>query len=108
MAFDEALAQRLRERFEDDPAVVGRKMFGGLAFLTHGHMTVGVSGDELIVRLDPEAVERALERPGTRPFVVGGRGMRNWILVAGERLDDPDLEFWIAEARSYVDELPPK
>ncbi|GAA0574277.1 TfoX/Sxy family protein [Paractinoplanes ferrugineus] len=108
MAYDEVLAQRLRDRFADDPAVRGKKMFGGLAFLTHGNMTVGVHSDELIVRLDPAEIPAALDRPGVRPFVVGGRGMKGWILVAGEMLDDPDLDGWLAQASDYVATLPPK
>jgi TfoX/Sxy family transcriptional regulator of competence genes len=108
MAYDEALAERLHERLDVDPAVRAKKMFGGLAFLTNGNMTVGVSGNELIVRLGPEGIEAALTRPGVRPFVVGGRGMRGWVLVAPDQLDDPDLDGWIAEARAYVGTLPAK
>src|SRR3954451_19910219 len=107
MAYDEGLAERLRERL-DDPAVTAKKMFGGLAFLTNGHMTVGVHGDELIVRLDPDEIERARQCPGVRPFEGGGRGMRNWILVSGEVLNDPELDRWLAVARAYVTTLPPK
>ena len=107
MAYDEVLARRLYERL-DEPAVTAKKMFGGLAFLTHGNMTVGVHADELIVRLRPADVAAALERPGVRQFEVGGRAMRNWVLVSGEMLDEEDLDGWIAEARAYVDTLPPK
>lgn len=109
MAYDEALAERLHERLDVDPAVTAKKMFGGLAFLTNGNMTVGVSStSELIVRLGPDGVEAALKRPGVRPFVVGGRGKRGWVLVAPDRLDDPELDGWIAEARAYVGTLPAK
>jgi TfoX/Sxy family transcriptional regulator of competence genes len=107
MAYDEGLAERLRERLTD-PAVTAKKMFGGLAFLTNGHMTVGVSRDELIVRLGPEAIPAALARPGVRPFESGGRPMKNWVLVAGEFLDDEELDSWVAEAGDYVSTLPPK
>ena len=105
MAYDEALAQRLHERFADDPAVTAKKMFGGLAFLTNGNMTVGVHADELIVRIDPASVAG---RPGVRPFEVGGRTMPGWILVAGEVLDDPVLDDWVALAKAHVATLPPK
>jgi TfoX/Sxy family transcriptional regulator of competence genes len=108
MAYDEALAERLRDRLADDPAVTARKMFGGLAFLTNGNMTVGVHADELIVRLAPDEMPAALERPGVRPFEVGGRTMRGWLLVAGEMLDDPALDDWLAQAGRYVATLPPK
>ena len=107
MAYDDGLAQRLRERLTD-PAVTERKMFGGLAFFTNGNMTVGVSRDELIVRLGPGGIAQALTRPGVRPFESGGRSMRGWILVAGDRLDDPELDHWLAEAHDHVATLPPK
>lgn len=108
MAYDDALAERLHERLDVDPAVRAKKMFGGLAFLTNGNMTVGVHSDELIVRLGPTGVQEALSRPGVRPFVVGGRGMSGWVLVAPEQLADPELDGWIAEARTYVATLPAK
>ncbi|WP_250008997.1 TfoX/Sxy family protein [Actinoplanes sp. M2I2] len=107
MAYDETLAQRLRDRLTD-PAVTERKMFGGLAFFTNGNMTVGVHADELIVRLGPDEIAEALTRPGVRPFESGGRSMRGWILVAGDHLDDPELDGWLAEAHDYVTTLPPK
>ncbi|XVU23364.1 TfoX/Sxy family protein [Actinoplanes sp. CA-054009] len=107
MAYDEILAQRLRDRLTD-PAVTERKMFGGLAFFTNGNMTVGVHADELIVRLGPDGIAAALKRPGVRPFEVGGRSMRGWILVAGDHLDDPELDGWLAEASGYAGALPPK
>jgi TfoX/Sxy family transcriptional regulator of competence genes len=107
MAYDETLAQRLRDKLTD-PAVTERKMFGGLAFFTNGNMTVGVSRDELIVRLGPEGVAAALTREGVRPFESGGRSMRGWVLVAGDRLDDPELDRWLAEAYDHVASLPPK
>ncbi|MEU8813237.1 TfoX/Sxy family protein [Actinoplanes sp. NPDC048796] len=107
MAYDETLARRLRTRLTD-PALTERKMFGGLAFFTNGNMTVGVHADELIVRLGPDGIAAALTRPGVRPFEVGGRSMKGWILVAGDHLDDPELDAWLAEARDYAGALPPK
>ncbi len=107
MAYDETLAQRLRDRL-DDPAVTERKMFGGLAFFTNGNMTVGVSRDELIVRLGPAEIAAAVTEPGVRPFESGGRPMRGWILVAGDHLDDPELDRWLATAYAYVRTLPAK
>ncbi|MFG2045425.1 TfoX/Sxy family protein [Dactylosporangium sp. NPDC048998] len=108
MAYDEVLADRLRERLQDRPGVAEKRMFGGLAFLTDGNMTVGVHGDDLIVRLSPQTGDAALTGPGTRPFDITGRPMRGWILVAGDHLDDADLDRWIAEATAFVVTLPPK
>ena len=107
MAYDETLAQRLRDRLTD-PAVTERKMFGGLAFFTNGNMTVGVHAYELIVRLPVPEIERSLTRPGVRPFEVGGRTMRGWLLVAPDHLDDVALDAWLAEALRHVLTLPPK
>ena len=85
-----------------------KKMFGGLAFLTSGNMTVGVNGDDLVVRIDPEAMDDALAEPDVRPFDMTGRPMRGWIVVASDGLSDDELERWIDQARSYVATLPPK
>ena len=57
MAYDDALAQRVRDRMMDEPGVSEKKMFGGLAFLTSGNMTVGIHGDDLIARIDPETMD---------------------------------------------------
>jgi TfoX/Sxy family transcriptional regulator of competence genes len=107
MAYDEALAQRLRERL-GDAGVTAKRMFGGLAFLTDGHLTVGVYGDDLLVRMDPAAAQQALERLGVRPFDLTRRPMRGWVVVAGEVLDDPVLDEWLVTAKAFVATLPPK
>ena len=108
MAYDDALAERLRDRLRDADGVTEKKMFGGLAFLTYGNMTVGVHGDELIARIEPSDTDSALAESGVRPFAISSRTMRGWILVAGEALDDAELDRWIARARGYVATLPPK
>lgn len=108
MAYDEGLAERLRVRLDDVHGVAERRMFGGLAFLTYGNLTVGVFGDDMIVRVGPDAQEAALQRPGVGRFDITGRPMRGWVLVAGEVLDDEDLDGWLSQARSFVETLPPK
>jgi TfoX/Sxy family transcriptional regulator of competence genes len=108
VAYDDALAQRVRDRMVNEPGVSEKKMFGGLAFLTAGNMTVGVNGDDLIARIDPETMDAALAQPGVRPFDMTGRPMKGWVLVAGDGLSDEELERWIARARGYVGTLPPK
>jgi TfoX/Sxy family transcriptional regulator of competence genes len=108
MAFDDALAERLRDRLRDAVGVHEKKMFGGLAFLTDGNMTVGVHGDDLIARIAPDDTAAALTEAGVRPFDVTGRPMRGWILVAGEALDDAVLDRWVEQARAFVATLPPK
>jgi TfoX/Sxy family transcriptional regulator of competence genes len=109
MAYDEALAERLRARLRATSGITERKMFGGLAFMTHGNMTVGVRGDELIARINPDDSDAALAEPGVRPFDTGGRGApAGWIMVAGEVLDDPALNRWVEQAAAYVATLPRK
>jgi TfoX/Sxy family transcriptional regulator of competence genes len=108
MAYDDELAQRIRDRMTAVAAVSEKKMFGGLAFITAGNMTVGVRGDDLIARIDPEAMDDALAEPGVRPFDMTGRPMRGWILVASDGLSDDDLERWIDQACRYAATLPPR
>jgi TfoX/Sxy family transcriptional regulator of competence genes len=108
VAYDDELAQRIRDRMTAVAGVSEKKMFGGLAFLTSGNLTVGVYGDGLIARIDPETMDAALAEPGVRPFDMGGRPMRGWILVASDGLSDDELERWIDQARRYVATLPPK
>ena len=108
MAYDEVLADRVRERLRESAGIAEKRMFGGIAFLTHGNMTVGVHGDELIVRISPDGTDAALMEPGVRLFDITGKPMRGWILVAGEHLDDDDLDRWLARAKTFVATLPPK
>ena len=108
MAYDEGLAQRIREQL-DRPGVVEKQMFGGIAFLLHGNMCVGVSGDDMIVRGDPAAYEKALKKPGVHVFDRTGRIMKAWLLVEPSAVeDDAALAGWIDFAVGYVAFLPPK
>ena len=85
MAYDEDLADRLRELLAQEPAITERKMFGGLAFLHHGNMSVSASGrGGLLVRIDPEQTDDALARPHASLAVMGGRPMEGWLRVAPE------------------------
>jgi TfoX/Sxy family transcriptional regulator of competence genes len=108
MAYDEALAERIRERIRAEDGTAEKKMFGGIAFLTYGNMTVGVIGDDLIVRVGPDAADAALTRPGTREFDFTGRPMKGWVVVDGAALDDGVLDDWIAQGSAFVATLPPK
>jgi TfoX/Sxy family transcriptional regulator of competence genes len=108
MPYDEALVERVRDRVRGLAGASEKKMFGGLAFLTHGNMTVGVHGDDLIVRINPDDTDAALALAGVRMFDLSARPMRGWIMVAGESLDDDVLDRWIAEAGTFVATLRPK
>jgi len=109
MAYDEGLAERIRERLAADPEVTEKRMFGGIAFLHAGNMAVGVTGDDLLVRVGPDATDQALARPGARDFDMTGRPMRGWIVVAGSAVAEGDvLDEWINEGRAFAASLPPK
>jgi TfoX/Sxy family transcriptional regulator of competence genes len=104
MAFDEGLADRVRETLAGREGLTERKMFGGIGFMLNGNMAVGVHGDELIVRIAPERTDEALAKPHTRVFDMTGRPMKGWLLVDSEA----DLDAWIAEGAAYASSLPPK
>jgi hypothetical protein len=109
MAFDEVLAERVRDHLDDVGAGArSATMFGGIAFLIEGNMTVAVIGDDLLVRVGRDGTPDALRRPGTRPFDMTGRPMRGWVVVAGEMLDDDVLAGWTDRARAFVATLPAK
>jgi TfoX/Sxy family transcriptional regulator of competence genes len=108
MAYDEALVERVGELLADVPGVSDKRMFGGIAFLIDGLMTVAVTHDDLMVRVGKPNEERALARPGARQVEMKGRPMGGWIVVDGAALDDEALSGWVTEAREFVATLPPK
>jgi len=110
VAYDDDLADRIRGMLPDEP-VVEKKMFGGLAFLVGGNMSVAASGQGgLMVRVDPEETEALLAEPGAEEFDMGGRGpMRGWLRVRGDVLDDDTvLRRWVDRGITYARSLPPK
>ena len=108
MAFDELLADRVRTCLQRVAGVSEKKMFGGLAFLTGGHLTVGVYGDGLIARIGAQDMDAATAEPGVRPFDMTGRPMRGIVVIDSAVLDDKALDRWIGQARRHVAGLPPK
>src|SRR5690349_19277085 len=109
MAYDEGLAERLRETLSDYPQMSEKKMFGGLSFLLDGNLCVGVIGDDLIARVGLEAHPAALEQPHTRAFDFTGRPMNGWIVVAPDGMEsDESLREWVDRAVQFVMTLPPK
>ena len=109
MAFDEGVAQRVREALDSERDVVEKKMFGGLAFMLSGHMCVGVIGDELMVRVGPEGYEAALALPHARKMDFTGKPLKGFVYVGVDGFDDDaDLQEWVDRARRFVSTLPPK
>jgi TfoX/Sxy family transcriptional regulator of competence genes len=109
MAYDEDLANRLRELLAGEDGVTEKKMFGGLAFLVGGHMAVAASGQGgLLARSDPDDAD-PLAGPHVRPMEMRGREMRGWLRVDDEAVrTQRELEPWVRRGVAYVRSLPPK
>jgi TfoX/Sxy family transcriptional regulator of competence genes len=97
VAYDEDLANRIRELIAGDLDVTEQRMFGGLAFLVGGNMSVAASGQGgLMVRVDPEDTDALLAEPHARPFEMRGRPMRGWLRVEAEGVRTKrQLEPWV-------------
>jgi TfoX/Sxy family transcriptional regulator of competence genes len=109
MAYDEQLAERVRAQLAAEDAITEKAMFGGIAFLLAGNMAVGVSRDELMVRVGPEASDDALAQPHARMFDMTGRPMKGWIRVAQDGLEtDDQLASWVRRGTEFARSLPPK
>ncbi len=113
MAYDEGLAERIREHV---PKAVEKKMFGGVGWMEAGNMVVGLMAvgsmsdvDAIIVRCKPEETAKVRKEPGVRPFTMRGKAMDGWVLVEAEAVaEDPQLKAWVERSRKYVRTLPPK
>jgi TfoX/Sxy family transcriptional regulator of competence genes len=108
MAYDEKLADRVRDALADEADVTERKMFGGLAFMVGGHMACGIVSDELMLRLGAEGADEALDRPHTRPMDFTGRPMTGMVFVEPEGLRGAALGRWVGQAVAFCRSLPPK
>jgi TfoX/Sxy family transcriptional regulator of competence genes len=110
MAYDEDLANRVREVVAANARFSEQKMFGGLAFLIGGNMAVGVSGQGgLMVRVDRDDTDALLAKPHARPFEMRGREMKGWVRVDAQGVKTKrQLEPWVRRGISYASSLPPK
>jgi TfoX/Sxy family transcriptional regulator of competence genes len=110
MAYDEDLANRIRELMAGEAGVTEKKMFGGLAFLVGGNMSVAASGQGgLMVRVAPEDTDALLAKPHARPLEMRGREMAGWLRVDGEGVRTKrQLEPWVKRGVAYARSLPPK
>ena len=109
MAYDEALADRVRELFAGRPGMREQKMFGGLCFMLDGNMACGIHGNELVVRVGRDNFEDALSLPNARPFDMTGRPMRGFVFVSARGIvNDGDLADWAGRGIAYAASLPPK
>lgn len=109
MAYDEQLADRVREQLSARADVSERKMFGGIAFMVAGNMACGVLGEDLLVRLGDDEGESALKEDGVREFDFTGRPMKSIVYVSPERTsDDAGLAEWVEAGADYAASLPAK
>jgi len=110
VAYDEDLANRIRELIADDPDVTEKRMFGGLAFLVRGNLSVSASGQGgLMVRVDPAHTDALITKPHAGPLEMRGRAMQGWLRVdeAGVRTRR-QLEPWVNRAVAFARSLPAK
>ena len=110
MAYDEDLANRIRELIASEDGYTEQKMFGGIGFMIDGHMAVGVSGEGgLMIHCSKVETEALLAKPGARPFEMRGREMKDWLRVDAESVSTKrELEPWVMESVAFARALPPK
>jgi TfoX N-terminal domain len=110
VAYDEALADRLREILYGEDDLTELHMFGGLAFLLGGNMAVSASGQGgLLLRVDPADPRDLSGEPGVLPFVMRGRPMEGWLRIGVDGIRTRrELEGWAAIGVAYARSLPPK
>lgn len=109
MAYDEGLAQRLRELFANKSNVVEKKMFGGIAFMLSGNMCCGVVDDTLMARVGPEQYKDALCEPHAREMDFTGKPMKGFVYVDAEGIEsDKALQSWVGICERFVKTLPGK
>lgn len=109
MSYDEALAARIREVLAAEADITEQRMFGGLAFLAGGHIAAHATRDGgVLVKAPPDEHERLL-RAGARPFEMGGRTMRGWLLVDGDRVRTRrQLTTWVERSLALARAEPPR
>jgi hypothetical protein len=109
MAFDDGSAERIRDQVAEDLSMSERRMFGGLAFMSSGNMCFAVIGDDLLVRVGPEAYPASLALPHVREMDLTGRPLRGMVVVDAEGVgEDGPLRAWLDRGLACTDSLPPK
>jgi TfoX/Sxy family transcriptional regulator of competence genes len=110
MAYDEGLAERIRELIAAEPGVAEKKMFGGLAFLVNGNMSVAASGQGgALVRVDPDESEALVQQAGVELMEMRGRRMPGWLRVDAEAVaTKKQLAPWVERGVAFARSLPPK
>jgi len=109
MAYDETLAQRVRDCLSARDGVVEKKMFGGLCYMVTGHMCCGIINDRLMARVGPDRYEAALAQDHVLPMDFTGRPMKGMVYVESPAIDTQEtLAQWIGTCLEFIHSLPPK
>ena len=110
VAYDEQLAERVRELMRGEAGLTEKRMFGGLAFLINGNMSVSASGQGgLLLRIDPAQTDELLSEPGAQSFEMRGRSMAGWLRITEDGLGtERELERWVRRGVAYARSLPSK
>lgn len=109
MAYDQELAERIRAVIGNPASLTEREMFGGVGFMIHGNMAVGVIENDLMVRIAKDQTDQLLAEPGARVFDFTGRPMKGWLLVGSKGFStDQAFEQWVRRGVEYALSLPAK
>jgi hypothetical protein len=109
MAYDEGLAERIKNILMETPNLDEKKMFGGLAFMLNDYMFVGIIGENLMARVGPNQYELALKKPFVTPMDFTGRPMKGYVYVQPAGIaEDDELAYWVDLCADFVKTLPPK
>jgi hypothetical protein len=109
MAYNQDLAQRIRDILGETSGLIEKQMFGGIGFMIQGNMACGVNKDDLIIRVGSDQYDNALTEAHTRVFDMTGRPMRGWIVVTVKGYEaSSDLKDWVERGVSFAKSLPPK
>ena len=109
MAYSESLLLRIRHAVARHRGITEQKMFGGVGFLLHGNVLVGIWKNSLIARLGPQQAEEALKKPHVVEFDITGKPMRGWVMIEPDGIENDDqLNKWVQRAMEFVSELPRK
>lgn len=102
MAYDQQLANRIREQLLEMENVEEKEMMGGLTFLLNGKMCVGIIKDEMMCRIDPALYDESLEKTGCHEMLFTGKPMKGWVMIEEEGMKNiHDLKYWIELALAY-------
>jgi TfoX/Sxy family transcriptional regulator of competence genes len=109
VAYDEALADRIRELVAAESGVEEKKMFGGLSFLLNGNMAVAASGQGgVLARVDPAESDELVATTPAEEMVMGGRSMKGWLRLDSKDVEGDELDVWVERGMAFARSLPAK